>query len=74
MSEQERGVPQIRINISPEPTDEEAAAIAAVVAALSARAGDSEPESRQQTGRWALAGRHEGMRRPLWPVDGDQQW
>lgn len=72
MSERGPQEPGIRISITPEPTEEEAAAIVAVVTALAssleaAPTEDGAPEA----DRWALAGRYEALRGPLWPVDQD---
>lgn len=57
----------IRIAISPEPTDEEAAAVVAVVTALAASrrqdAGSAEPIE----DLWQVAGRLESMRDLNWP-------
>ncbi len=60
----------IHIAISPEPSDEEVAAIAGVVAALLTVTPDEEA-SAPTVDRWALAGRHEALRGPLWPVEWD---
>lgn len=62
----------IRIRIAPEPTDEEAAAIAGVVAAIaSAAPGEARGTEAPAADRWALAGRQEALRGPLWPVEWD---
>ncbi len=60
----------IRIVISPEPSDEEAAAIAGVIAALLAETPDDEVPA-PPVDRWALASRHEALRGPLWPIEWD---
>lgn len=58
----------IRVTITPEPTDEEIAAVAAVVTALAASAGQEDtPEPVQPQERWSMAGRREALRGPLWP-------
>jgi hypothetical protein len=71
MSERDDQQPDIRISISPEPSDDEVAAVAAMITAMAASAGDDEGESNPapQVERWALAGRHEAMRGALWPND-----
>jgi hypothetical protein len=70
MSEHDDRQPDIRITISPSPSDDEIAAVAAVVTALAASAGEAgESDTRPQVERWALVGRHEAMRGALWPQD-----
>jgi hypothetical protein len=70
MSERDEQQPDIRISISPEPTDHEIAAVTAVVTALAASAGDAEgDEVRSHEERWALAGRREALRGALWPTE-----
>lgn len=62
----------IRIAITPEPTDEEAAAIAGVVAAIAnAAPGEDGGVEAPAVDRWAMAGRQEALRGPLWPVEWD---
>jgi len=62
--------PRMRISISPEPTDEEAAAIAAAVTILvSARAGSQAPAHMSEE-RWKAVGRREAMRTSTWPPEG----
>lgn len=68
MSVRDEGAPAIRLTITPEPTDEETAAIAAVVAALAASGSGDGPRPETPIDRWALAGRHEALRGPLWPA------
>lgn len=63
---------RIRIAITPEPTDEEAAAIAGVVAVIaSAAPGEGHGGKRPDVDPWAMAGRQEALRGPLWPVEWD---
>jgi hypothetical protein len=61
----------IRISVTPEPIDEELAAVVAVVTALAASAPPVDrPRNRSGEGeRWQLLGRHEAMRGPFWPPD-----
>ena len=50
--------PDLRLDITPEPSDEEAAAVAAAIALLSAvRQPSPEPEPVRSPSRWALIGR-----------------
>ena len=65
MSDQVDQAQAIRLAITPEATDEEVAAIAAVVTALIASAGDGEAVREPVPDRWALAGRQEALRGPL---------
>ena len=64
--EQEMDQGNIRISISSEPTDEEAAAIVAAVNALasSRRGQDVACELREDA--WRIAGRHEALRASEW--------
>ena len=70
MSERDGDVTGLRISITPEPTDEEIAAVAAVVTALAASSSvNSATERTPQRDRWALAGRREALRGPFWRDD-----
>ena len=54
----DRTYSNLRLDISPEPTDEEAAAVAAAIALLSAvQQPFPEPEPVRSPTRWALTGR-----------------
>lgn len=54
----------VRISISPEPNDREAAAIAAAVVAISRNVADDEPKP--SVNRWREAGKREAMRETTW--------
>lgn len=74
MSERGGQEPRLRISITPKPTEEETAAIAAVVTALAASMGDVKAEEgAPNVDRWAMAGRYEALRGPLWPADQDSR-
>lgn len=57
----------IRIAISPEPTDEEAAAVVAVVTALAASRQHDAGNKPVMEDRWQVAGRLEALRTTEWP-------
>jgi hypothetical protein len=59
--------PQIRISVTPEPTDEEAAAIAATVTVLlSSQEAEQAPITRAED-PWRKAGRQDALRAGTWP-------
>jgi hypothetical protein len=59
----------IRIRITPEPTDEEMAAIVGVVTAVAA-SSRSEPSSAERLEtRWRRMGRLESLREATWPPE-----
>jgi hypothetical protein len=65
----EQGQEPIIISITPEPSEEETAAIAAVVTAIAASAA-RRPVARSGDGdRWQRVGREEALRAPVWHVD-----
>lgn len=70
MNTQHEDAGSIRVAIMPEPTDEEIAAVAAVVTALAASSGTGEREPEPAPDRWSRAGRQEALRGPLWPAGG----
>jgi hypothetical protein len=65
--------PDITLHITPEPSDEEAAAIAAVVALLaSARQPATVEEPKRRRSRWQLAGRIAAHNAS--PASGHRRW
>ncbi len=61
--------PTIRIRVTPEPTEEEMAAIAGIVTALAASSRrDPSPPERHET-RWCRMGWLEALRGATWPPD-----
>jgi len=60
---------RIRISVSPEPTDEELAAIAGVVTALAASSRQELQRTDRHDNRWRTAGRHEALREVTWPPE-----
>jgi hypothetical protein len=52
----------IRISITPEPTEEELAAIVSALTVVLAETEPAPPEEPLVRSRWATAGRHEAMR------------
>lgn len=65
---------RLRIRIIPEPTDEEAAAVVAVMGTLAAamRAPQASPGVPED--RWRVAGRREAMRSSEWPAPDIDAW
>lgn len=64
--------PKIRISVSPAPTDEEAAAIAAAVLAVASRPGEGKPV-KPAIDRWREAGKTEALHTAAWPI-GVSRW
>lgn len=58
---------RIRISVDPEPTDEEMAAIVAVVTAVISGDPGHEETSNLAENPWRRMGREESMRSPIWP-------
>lgn len=54
----------VRIQVSPEPSEREAAAIAAAVVAISGNV--AEDEAKPRVNRWREAGKREAMRETTW--------
>jgi hypothetical protein len=74
----EHELPGIRFSVSPEPTEEEMAAIAAVVAAgvakIAASGATSVPVRSRDGDRWQRAAREEALRASSWHVDTVGRW
>jgi len=60
---------RIRITVTPEPTDEELAAIAGVMTALAASSRQEPQRIDRHDDRWRKAGRHEALREATWPPE-----